>query len=71
MERAVARRLATAIFHFTAGIEKKQTGPTEITEAMAPGPLHVCGDEPVTAASIHIAYSHHGGVRSEDLATRA
>lgn len=63
--RAEARRLATAIIHFTAGTDENQGELAEAVEDMAPGLLDVYGVGPVTAAIILTAYSHHGRVRSE------
>lgn len=63
--RAEARRLATAIIDFTAGMDKNQKELAEAVHAMAPGLLDVYGVGPVTAAIILTAYSHPGRVRSE------
>jgi len=63
--RGEARRLARAVVGTTTELEANRAALAPIVETMAPGLLDVPGVGPVTAATLLVAYSHHGRVRSE------
>jgi transposase len=63
--REEARRLAASVLELTRQMEANHAALAKHVDELAPGLTDAHGVGPVTAASVLVAYSHRGRVRSE------